>query len=172
QLQGKASNIMAQNVSSMRAAEEFGMGIREIRTQMTTFSLTGDRKYLEAVPGLRRETDYWLAQIDRPGLSPAEQELLSRVKRAYAKFFAEFEELTNEGQVAAAGPAARALAQVLLRGEILPCIRQSLELNQALMAQNSEASQRMVQRMALALLTIGTSGAAAGLLAGVGIARA
>ncbi len=48
-LQTNSADIVAVNVASIRAAEELEIGVREIRTQINNFLLTGDRQYLARI---------------------------------------------------------------------------------------------------------------------------
>jgi hypothetical protein len=64
-LQKDAADILALNVSSVRAAEDREIGLREIRTQINEFLLSGDRQRLARVPALRKEVDRWLADARR-----------------------------------------------------------------------------------------------------------
>src|SRR5262245_35183726 len=77
-LQKQTSYVLALNVASVRAAEELEIGVREVRTQLNLFLLTGDPSHLEAVPVLRRQTDHWLAEASRLGATAQEQELIAR----------------------------------------------------------------------------------------------
>ena len=59
-MQRNVSQGLRVNVSSMRAAEEVEILIREMRTQFDHFLMTGDRSNLQASPTFREETDHWL----------------------------------------------------------------------------------------------------------------
>ena len=65
-------------LSSIRAAEEFEIGIHELRTQLVQFAHTGEAKYLDPVPRLREETARWLAAAERLATTPPEQRLMRR----------------------------------------------------------------------------------------------
>src|SRR5712692_588757 len=89
--QRSVSDELRSNVSSMRAAEELEILFREIRTQLDHFLITKDRKYLEAVPAFRQETERWLAEAERWGVEPREQELTTRARAGHQRFFAEMD---------------------------------------------------------------------------------
>src|SRR5262245_37642195 len=89
-LQQNSVYVIAINVASVRAAEELEIGMREIRTQINQFLLTGDRRHLLKIPELRRNSDYWLAEATRFATTEQEQELMSQVERGYQDFFKRF----------------------------------------------------------------------------------
>src|SRR3954454_22108649 len=86
QLQKNSVEMLASNIASIRAAEELEIGLREVRTQLDHFLITGDRKHIDAVPALRAETDHWLSEADRVAFTPREQELIARTKQGYVHF--------------------------------------------------------------------------------------
>src|SRR5687767_2311968 len=79
------------NVSSMRAAEELEIAVRELRTRVLHFQLSGDRAHLHTVHRLRPEIDRWLAEAIRWAVTPHEQKLMRRVRSGLAEFFAELD---------------------------------------------------------------------------------
>jgi len=94
-MQRNASDVLALNVGSMRAAEELEIGLREIRTQMNQYLLTGNRASMDAIPALRVETDRWLREAERFATTPHEQQLMASMKRGYDHFFDEFDRLAH-----------------------------------------------------------------------------
>jgi CHASE3 domain sensor protein len=92
-LQENAAAILVQNVASIRAVEELEIGLRKVRSRVNTFRLTGDRTYLQQIPGLREQTDQSLEDAIRLGSTEREQELMEKVSRGYERFFAECEKL-------------------------------------------------------------------------------
>ncbi len=87
-LQKNAADTLALNVSSIRAAEELEIGLREIRTHINQFLLTGDRQHLAAVPAQRQQTDRWLHEAVQRATTAREQALMAAVQRGYQRFFA------------------------------------------------------------------------------------
>ena len=72
-LERSVSKEIRTNVSSVRAAEEVEIDIREIRTRLDRYLLTGDRKSLEAIAGFQPETDHWLTEAERWSNTDGEQ---------------------------------------------------------------------------------------------------
>src|SRR5690242_19697893 len=75
------------------------IGLRDVRTQLDRFLLSGDRRQLEAVPAIRRQVDHWLAEAERTAVTPREQDLIARATEGYRHFFAEFERITRAASV-------------------------------------------------------------------------
>jgi signal transduction histidine kinase len=170
-LQQNVSDVLAINVASMRAAEELEIGLRDVRTQLDRFLLTGDKKYLAGVPDLRKETDFWLLEAERVGVTQREQELVARIKAGYPRFFEEFDHIVEQPPAGGLLLKVRELIDDALTNEILRPTHEYLDFNEEEIAHNSAENQRMTGRMVLGLLLLGTCGPAAGLLAGFGIAR-
>src|SRR6516162_5774309 len=74
-LQHRVSDELKSNVSSLRAAEELVIAWHEVRTLLDHYLLTGDPKYLAAVPALQPRTEQWLAEAERWGTASNEKEM-------------------------------------------------------------------------------------------------
>jgi signal transduction histidine kinase len=170
-LQRNASDVLAINVGSMRAAEELEIGLREIRTQMNQFLMAGKQEALDTVPTLRANTDHWLAEADRLATTSYEQELMTKVKRGYDRFFREFEGIAHGGANGATMEEVASLVNEVLTKEIVAPAHEYLDFNEQVMARNSAHNQVVVNRMVFALLLLGICGPVAGLLTGFAIAR-
>src|SRR5262249_40677637 len=162
--------VVVEDVASVRAAEELEIGIREVQAQLSDFLITDDRSHLRAVPALRRETGEWLDQAERLAETRSERSLIARVRRGYEHLFPELDQIA-----AGKGDDARVVRQLIddvITKEILPPAHAYLDENEQAVEQSSKQNEAMAQRLALALVVLGGCGAAAGLLAGYGIARA
>jgi signal transduction histidine kinase len=170
-LQHEAANVVALNVSSIRAAEELEIGLREIRNEIHQFLLTGDRRHLDAVPVRRLETDRWLNEARRLATTSHEQELMAAVGNGYARFLDQFQRFNDAGTDPDAQDELRRLVDDLLTHEILEPAQEYLEYNQQVIDTSSRRGQVMARRMVLGLLLLSTCGPVAGLLAGFVVAR-
>jgi signal transduction histidine kinase len=170
-LQKNAADILALNVSSIRAAEELEIGVREIRTRINQYLLTGDRKHLAAVPVQRQQTDRWLREAVRLATTEREQELMTALQHAYQRFLAEFDQLVAAEVDADSREELRELVEADLTQDILHPAHEYLDLNEQMIAESSQAGQILANRMVLCLLLLGTCGPVAGLLAGFVVSR-
>jgi signal transduction histidine kinase len=170
--QKQTSDALALNVTSLRAAEEIAIGIRDVRSQVDHFLRTGERKYLEAVPGLRRETDRWLAEAERAAVTPRERELIARVRRGYERFFGEYDHILHAPPADNLPQQLRARINDALTYEILHPAQQYLDFNEEEIAKSSEDNLDLSDRIVFSLVLLGIGGPVSGLAAGFGIARA
>jgi signal transduction histidine kinase len=171
--QKDASDALARNVASMRAAEELVIVFHDVRTKLHLFLLTEDRAHLEEVPVLRQGTDRWLDVTERTAVTEREQELIGRVKTGYQYFFTEFQSLLkNPPARGPLAPRVRELADGILTREILQPAQDFLDLNEKEIDVGNADNERVANRMVLGLLLLGVCGPVSGLLAGFGISRA
>jgi signal transduction histidine kinase len=169
-LQQKATEILVQNVASIRAAEELEIGLRKVRSRVNTFRLTGENSYLDDIPGLRDQTDRLLAEAVRLSSTEREQQLMERISRGYDRFFEECDELVR--LAVESGRHEEQWTEINdALGEIVEPTHEYLDINAKLMVNSSEDIKQTANRMVIALLLLGTTGPVAGLLAGFGIAR-
>ncbi len=174
ELQDSSSDILVVNVSSVRAAEEIEIGMREVQSLLNKFLRTGDRKHLDACEPLREETRRWMSEAERLSTTQKETELMSQARRGYEQFFREFDDLPNRTRgnldQNAQDEVERLIDDVLTR-KLLEPVHQYLDLNEELMVATSRENQQATDWMVFVLLLLGTCGAVAGLIAGLGIAR-
>jgi signal transduction histidine kinase len=171
--QKDASQNLARNVKSIRAAEELVLAIRDIREKLFRFLLTQDRQHLEKVPTLRAEIDYWLDAIEPTAVTDKERDLLGRLEAGCRSFFPEFNRLLQEPT----GPAlSRHVRQLIdgksLPGETLKIAQRYLDFNEEEIEASDNVNRQVAGRTVLGLLLLGVCGPVAGLLAGYGISRA
>jgi signal transduction histidine kinase len=170
-LQTNSADIVAVNVASIRAAEELEIGVREIRTQINNFLLTGDRQYLAAVPGQRQPTEFWLNRAARLAKTAREQELMTAVQEGHRRFFVEFDRLAAAETAANTRADMQEFVESVLNDDILKPAHEYLDLNERMIEDSSRAGQVLARRMVLGLLVLGTCGPMAGLLVGFVVAR-
>lgn len=170
-LQEDAANLLAINVASVRAAEEYEIGIREVRHQLDIFLLTGETRRLKAVPDLRREMEHWLGEAERVATTDIEQRHMARVRTGHEHFFAEYERLTRHEQPAELAPQIQELIDDVLNKEILQPAHEYLDFNEQQLEQGSQHNHAIGDRLVVGLVLLGVCGASAGLLGGLGMAR-
>jgi signal transduction histidine kinase len=170
QAQQAASENLAFDVGSIRAAEELAIGFRDVRSLLERYLLTGDAGCLEAALRLRRETDRWLDEARRDAASDREKELIAEFTDGYESFFRGVGRLKDDTPPDERPAAARAL--IAQASEVLVPSQEYLDINEEAIQQGSAENLRTAERTALGLLLLGVCGPAAGLLAGYGVSRA
>jgi signal transduction histidine kinase len=170
-LQKNISGTMFVDVSSMRAAEEVEIDVREARSQLDRFLITRDRRYLMAVPPMRRRIDHWMAEAERWAVTPQEQALVGRAQEGCRRFFTEVERLSDSSAGDTLAPQVKALIEDVLVKEVLEPIHEYLDFNEEEVERGNAENQTLGNRLVPGLLLVGICGSGAGLIAGFGIAR-
>jgi signal transduction histidine kinase len=169
-LQQSVSEDLRSNVPAMRSAEELEIVVRETRTQLDHFLITNDRKYLDAVPGFRPETERWLAQAERWSLTDREKNLTGRARAGYERFLEESDRMQAPSAAGSLPEKVRGLID-LLTLEILQPTHEYLDLNEQEVEDSVTENQVFATRLVWGLLLLGICGSGAGLVAGLGFAR-
>jgi signal transduction histidine kinase len=169
--QRTVSQDLRVNVSGIRAAEELEILVREARTRLDHFLITGDRKYLARVPELQSQIEHWLGEAERWGITVDEQRWMARVRRGNRRFWDELARIPAQAPNAAATDRVRRLIDDVLVGEMLEPAHAYLDFNEDEVKDAIDKNQAFADQLVYILLVVGTCGSAAGLLAGVGFAR-
>src|SRR6516164_4278676 len=164
--QTRVSEGLRTDVSGIRAAEELEILIRETRTRLDHFLITGDRRYLTRVPELRSSIEIWLAEAERWGVTPDEKRLTDRVRQGNLQFWDQWEQISTQSADAPLPQLIRALIDGILVQEMLEPAHEYLDLNEEEVKEAIEKNQVFADRLVYSLLLLGTCGSAAGLLAG------
>jgi len=164
-MQRSVSDVMMNNVDSVRAAQELEISIREIRTQFDRYLITLDQKHLEPVPRMRLRTAAALEDVDRTATTPREQMLMKRTRKGYEHFFADYDEiLKNPNQLLYSKIIE--LIDTVLTKEILEPAHEYLSVNEGMLAQNTKSNQELTDRITFGLIALGLCGSIGGLLGG------
>ncbi len=169
-LHRRSSDILSQNVSSIRAAEEFETVAHELRYRLKRFLGTGNQRHLEEISGLLPRGTRRLDRAQRRATTPRERELVEDIRGGYEDFVATFDRVAVADapeQPELAGH----LADEVIPNDILAYTKQYIELNEEQLADSTERNQATANQLMFGLLLLGTCGGAAGLLAGLAIAR-
>jgi signal transduction histidine kinase len=169
--QNSASRELRDTVAGIRAAEELEILVREARTRLDHYLITDDRAYLRQVPELRAETEHWLGEAERRGVTPHEGQLMARVREGHRVFWDDLERITRQIPDAALPGRVRGLIDDVLVREILEPAHEYLDLTEEEVEASSAKNQAFADRLVYGLLVLGVCGATAGLVAGYGVAR-
>lgn len=169
--QNNVSQELRVNVSGIRAAEELEILVREARTRLDYFLISGDRQYLGQVVELRVSMERWLSEAERWGITAKEQQLTMQARKGAERFWAELERISRAVSDAQLHGQVRSLIDDALVREMLEPAHEFLDVNEDEVKDSIDKNQAFADRLVYALLLVGTCGSAAGLLAGVGFAR-
>jgi len=170
-IQRTVSDAMANNVESVRAAQELEISIREIRSQFDRYLITLDKKHLVPVPRIRKRTADALATVERTATTPQEEAFVRRARGGYEHFFAKYDEILRDP---AQGVYAKIidLIDTLLVNEVFEPAHEFLRLNEGMLTQTAQANRDQLDQLTTGLVAIGGFGAVGGLLGGTVLAVA
>jgi signal transduction histidine kinase len=163
------SALLANHVASVHAAQELEISIREVRTQFDRYLITYEKKYLEPIDRLKQRTDAALADVERLANTPAEQNLVRRIRTGYEHFFQEFDRALRDPPAQGAYLKIFELIDTVLTKEILDPAHEYLRLNEGMLAKTSEENEALAGRITVGLVGLGFFGAAGGVLAGLAL---
>jgi signal transduction histidine kinase len=171
QAERSTSQLLSMRVGSLRAAEELEILIREIRSQLNEFLLSGDEAHLNAAADLQPETERWLTEAFRLAAEGQQRDLMEQVQQNYHRFTWEFAQLRRQPAGHRKNEAIENLTLRFLADRVLRPAHEYLDLTESEVAATSEKNEAEANRTAVALLVLGSTGAVSGLLVGYAIAR-
>lgn len=170
-LERNMADLLTRGVSSARASKDLVIAASRIETQLDQYLVTGQPDALDEVPPFRDVTHRWLDEVQRLAESDSEREHLRAIEEAHARFWEGFAVLNRKARSADVRRELRELSSlVLTRGLRIP-LQDYLDEQEGEVEDRVAANQMMPGRIAFGLQALGTCGAVAGVLAGLGVAR-
>ncbi len=170
-LHQRGTDILAENVSSIRSAEGVDVVVREMRYRLKRYLSTENPRHLTAYAELLPEGIRWLSEAEQRANTDHEVALLGRIRNGFRRAESELPSIAEEIDSPQAAQRIAALADEVLPSEILAPARQYIHLNEQEALRSNRRNEETANRLMLGLLLLGTCGGVAGLLAGYGIAR-
>lgn len=170
-LQRQNSYILDVNVASIRAAVELEILVRQMGHELDRYLLTQEGERLDQVLGMEPDVKYWLSRTIQLAFSPEEKALAEKMRVGLEELFQRLAASADVSDATARMPAIESLVDDVLSGRVLEHADQYLDLNEQQLQHSNEQNKAMAERLALALLLLGTCGSIAGLLGGYGVAR-
>jgi signal transduction histidine kinase len=167
-LQKTGSEDLRNNIYGMRAAEELEIIVREVRTCMHNFLITGDQKALDAIPKADAFAEDWLAKAEHVSFTEQEQAYMWQARQGRRKFLEGLEKMKTM-KPEALRKQVEELVTVLTR-EVLDPTHKFLDFNEQEVDDGIEANKSFASNLVWGLLLLGTCGSCAGLLGGFALA--
>ncbi len=171
QLQKRNSEILSNNVASIRAAEELELIVREMRSELDRYLLTEDRKYLVLAIQNQDAANEWLVKADGLSGGSDEKAMVAVIRNGIDDYFFQLHQLVDNPNIQISSERAKTLEEETLSKQVLVPSRRYLDLNESELEQSSQRSESMALKLSLAMALLGACGAAVGLVAGYGVAR-
>lgn len=176
QLQHTSDAVIAREVESMLTINELYAAMREIRYQLNLYLRSDESSHVAQVSKIHEDADRLLESAHRLVRTERERELVANVDKGYAKFFDEFEPLNDSLMSRPATEAERLvlerLADDVLSNQVLAPLKECATLNRSVADLAKKTATETAQTLKVGLLLLGICGGLAGLLLGIGIARA
>ena len=169
-LNRKVSHLLADNLECTLACERLVLGIRDARRELETFIRTGNRAHLQKAIAARDKTMRALDDAKNSAATPEARQLLDRVRQRHDRFFAAFAAIPPDLSSDTLRQSVRTMSEQLT-SEVLGPTEELLAHNERAVAEYSDRSRIIADRVGIGLLALGLCGAVAGLLAGFGVAR-
>lgn len=178
--QQASSDLISRELHVMLVFPELQLEMREIRYRLNQFLRTKDRSLLKSIQPLHVNADRLLTEAKSLARLPEEQSLIHVVETGYDNFFADFQRLSDsllanlqdDGNDSEFTRELTHLVDEKLTNDVLQPLRECVELDQQVVERTNEASHQTAQHLRIGFLLLGLCGGAAGLLLGLGIARA
>src|SRR5262249_26898177 len=132
-LQANLTNILAQDVTSMRAAQQMEISARQFRFRCFVYLIAPDRSMLREIEDSQERFEGWLIQAEQSGTTPREKTQLKAVREGYDEYLREFETQRKEVESSTPRQNYRELANAHLITHITDPCREYLRLNEEMM---------------------------------------
>jgi signal transduction histidine kinase len=169
-LQTSLADVLAENVTSLRAAQELEIRVRQLRFHSLLFLTDPRDKRRAPIEEDQRGFEQALEEVRAVAREPEELALLEEIERAYHKYQKDLQPRPDDIQGKTPADLAKFAEAHPIREVVAPC-QELLRLNKDKMASTAAESQRVSKEAYLALLVLGLAGPVGGLVMGYGVAR-
>lgn len=161
------SASVTQKVAGVIVAEQLLEEVRELRWELDGFAITGESARYAAAAAFARRIPKLLDAADRTVTTDESAGLCAQTRASYQQFSAQFEQLGQPPDPERASELVR-----LLESDILVLAAAVTEERESDVTTSAKRNQAMTSRIGIGIALLGICGAASGLLAGYGFARA
>lgn len=169
-LHERGNSMLTENVSSIREAKELETLFYRFRYRLKRYLRSDNERHLEEIAAIIPECRDRLASTRTFGNSDGEQQVVETLIFAGEELFKQFEQLIFTLGDDRMEIAAR-MADELIPGKLLGTLNQYIELNEQTLTESNSRNRSTANLLMFGLISLGTCGGVAGLLAGYGIAR-
>ncbi len=172
-LQKKTSQLLDQHINSHQALEKFDLCLRDIRFALCEILIESDASYLDEANRLYDCGRQFLDQMESRLEQSSSKNKVLDLKSRYQRFGMKLKELTETIDITAnkTKKQIRLLVNKDLHNELRVPGDALLDDMELRVKSISEQNRKIADRMALVLLLLGSCGALAGLLTGIGLSR-
>jgi two-component system sensor histidine kinase HydH len=175
--QGANSQLIAQEVHGIIAAQDLYARMREFRRNLDLFLRNNDRRELEKIQAERDSTQILLDEAYRSASTEEEQELVEVIHRGYVHFYDEYQRLYQDqlnhpdsSRQAELSKKLSILVDRILTDEVLVPAMACVDYNRKVVETSNAALKETAGQMRVGFLMMGLCGALAGVAMGISIA--
>ena len=169
-LQTNLADLLAENVTSLQAAQELEINVRKLRFHNLLYLLEPKPERLASIEEDQASFEESLRLARRAARAADEQARITAIADAYAAYKEEQSRLRTAARKDALAEAYKAADSHQVRMVVNPCL-ELLRINKDKMNQVALESQRASHEGFMVMLFLGLAGPAVGLLVGYGLTR-
>ena len=169
-MQQKSTDLISKSIATSNASQSLENELRELRTNLNEFVITGDAEYLEVAKQATERVTELLNTTEALSYLYDGQPKLVDIRREFVAFEQQFVKIVEPTTQKQQQTILR-LVQTSISKELIPRATQHREAQQARLEEMSHSSELIADRVSLTLLLLVTFGAIGGLTAGIGVAR-
>ncbi len=170
-LQSGMTNILVQNVSSVQAAQQLEITVRQLRFHSFGYLIDPNPELLNLIRQDQRRVEEWLVRAEEAAYTAEERPLVQLIQEGYKRYQGELERQIQDARQGRARRDIRALTTGHPLSQVVDPCREYLRLNEEIMTRSAQEDSQVSQRLNVLLLFLGLGGPLGGLLAGYGFAR-
>jgi signal transduction histidine kinase len=170
-LQRATAALVALDMATMRASEQLVLSVTEVRTELAEFLATGDHTHLDAIPAKCAQAEQWLHETESLVDDDDEIALTARIRNGFQRLLTESKTLAKAPLDADTRRTVERLNRDLSFHGLLKPAKELLAREEELNHKSGDYNLGMANRIVMVLCLLAVCGAAAGLVAGIGIAR-
>ncbi|MEX1223063.1 MAG: HAMP domain-containing sensor histidine kinase [Pirellulales bacterium] len=170
-LHKRGTDILSENVASIRAAEEFETVMQETRLRIKRYLESHDARQLSQLDQLLASGEQSLHESHALSASVQEKQLMSNAQQRYHYLMTQYRQAVSQEGTESRDEVLTELADDVIPNQLLVYSGKYVRLNEGQLDRSQQRNQATANRLMFGLLMLGTCGGVAGLLAGYGIAR-
>lgn len=169
-LQQDTLAILRHHLTSLRGAERLVLAVRDERTHLNRYLISGDPRELDGLDDTIKEVDRWLAEVRNIAVTQRGKEMLAKVDADHQTFKTRLAEIRGEPAGIFKQVKLRELKENLLSPDVLGVAQEYLDKKQVDVQAVTDHQQVLGRWRMLGLMALGVGGAVAGTLGGVVLA--
>ncbi|MCA9089544.1 MAG: hypothetical protein KDA90_13045 [Planctomycetaceae bacterium] len=170
-MQQQATELLSQGIAIVEASHNVENQLRDLRTRLNKFVISGNYEHLQTADQLTAIIEQSLTATECLDLTPTSQATLLEIHRTYTLFADEFHQTLEKSPASERPRVILRLVDDLITRELIARAASYRESQEQRVAEASQRSQMIADRVSLTLLMLVTCGAIGGLIAGVGVAK-